>query len=92
MQIVEDRALLFRTRNPQKYSVIPKHKVFERDDDGYDVAVYWGLDEARVLKNLGVKDVPSPITRRYEWPGRYKPMKHQIDTASFLTLNRKAFV
>ena len=81
-----------RTRNPQKYSVIPKHKVFERDDDGYDVAVYWGLDEARVLKNLGVKDVPSPITRRYEWPGRYKPMEHQIDTASFLTLNRKAFV
>lgn len=91
MQIVEDKALLFRTRDPSKYSIIPKHKVFSNPQGGFDVAVYWGLDEARVLKNLGVKDVPSPITRRYEWPGRYKPMKHQIDTASFLTLHRRAF-
>ena len=92
MQILEDKALVFRTRNPQKYAVIPKHKVMKREDDGYDVAVYWGLDEVRVLKNLGVKDVPSPITRRYNWPGRYKPMAHQIDTSSFLTINKRAFV
>ena len=91
MQIVENKALLFRTRDPSKYSVIPKHKVFPNPAGGFDVAVYWGLDEARVLRNLGVKDVPSPITRRYEWPGRYKPMKHQVETASFLTLNRRAF-
>jgi len=50
------------------------------------------LDEVRVLKNLGVKNLPSPITRNYDWPGRYTPMEHQIETASFLTLNRKAFV
>jgi SNF2 family DNA or RNA helicase len=56
------------------------------------VAVFWGLDEVRVLKNLGVKNLPSPITRKYNWPGRYTPMAHQIETASFLTLNRKAFV
>jgi superfamily II DNA or RNA helicase len=91
MQIVENKALLFRTRDPSKYSVIPKHKVFPNPAGGFDVAVYWGLDEARVLRNLGVKDVPSPITRRYEWPGRYKPMQHQVETASFLTLNRRAF-
>ena len=71
MQIIEDKALLFSTRNPQKYSIIPKSKVMPRADGGFDVAVYWGLDEARVLKNLGVKDVPSPIMRRYAWPGRY---------------------
>ena len=57
-----------------------------------NIAVYWGLDEARVLRNLGVKDVPSPITKRYDWPGRYKPMQHQIETAAFLTMNRRAFV
>lgn len=91
MEIIADKALVFRTRNPDKYKIIPKHKVIERDDGGYDVAVYWGLDEARVLKNLGVKDIPSPITRRYNWPGRYKPMAHQVDTASFLTLHRRAF-
>jgi hypothetical protein len=92
MEIIEDKALVFRTRNPQKYQVIPKHKVIERMDGGYDVAVYWGLDECRVLRNLGVKNIQSPITRRYNWPGKYKPMAHQIDTSSFLTLNRKAFV
>ncbi len=91
MQIIEDKALLLRTRNPHKYSIIPKHKVVDEKDGVYEVAVYWGLDEARVLKNLGVKNVPSPITRRYEWPGRYKPMAHQIETAAFLTMNRRAF-
>ena len=92
MEIVEDRALILRTRNPHKYSIIPKSKAMPRADGGYDVAVYWGLDEARVLRNLGVKNVPSPITRRYDWPGRYKPMAHQIETASFLTMYRRAFV
>ena len=91
MEIIEDKALVFRTRNPNKYGIIPKHKVVERMDEGYDVMVYWGLDEVRVLRNLGVKDVPSPITRRYSWPGRYKPMQHQIDTASFLTIHKRAF-
>lgn len=91
MQIVENKALLFKTRNPAKYSIIPKHKVIPVDG-GYQVAVYWGLDEARVLRNLGVKNVPSPITQRYDWPGRYKPMQHQIDTAAFLTMHRRAFV
>ena len=40
---------------------------------------------------MGVKNVPSPITKRYDWPGRYKPMAHQIETAAFLTLNRRSF-
>ena len=92
MEIIEDKALVLRTRNPHKYKIIPKHKIVERMDGGYDVAVYWGLDEARVLRNLGVKNVPSPITRRYDWPGRYKPMAHQVETAAFLTMYRRAFV
>jgi SNF2 family DNA or RNA helicase len=92
MEIVEDRALILRTRNPHKYSIIPKSKAMPRADGGYDVAVYWGLDEARVLRNLGVKDVPSPIIRRYDWPGRYTPMAHQIETSAFLTMYRRAFV
>jgi SNF2 family DNA or RNA helicase len=91
VQIIENKALLFKTRNPNKYSIIPKHKV-RPVDGGYEVAVYWGLDEARVLRNLGVKAVPSPITKRYDWPGRYKPMQHQIETAAFLTMHLRAFV
>ena len=92
MQIVEDKALVFRTRNPAKYSIIPKHKILGEYDDGFEIAVYWGLDEVRVLRNLGVKNVPSPITKRYTWPGPFTPMNHQIETASFLTLHKKSFV
>lgn len=92
MEIVENKLLIFKTRNPHRYSLIPKSKALPRATGGYDVAVYWGLDEVRVLRNLGVKDVPSPIYGRYDWPGRYTPMAHQKETASFLTLNRRAFV
>ena len=92
MQIVDNKALVLRTRNPEKYNIIPKSKVVNEVNGVYEVAVKWGLDEVRVLRNLGVKNVPSPITARYDWPGRFKPMAHQIDTAAFLTLNRRAFV
>ena len=91
MQIVNDKALVLRTRNPSKYSVIPKHRIVAEKDGIYDIAVYWGLDETRVLRNLGVKHAPSPITRRYKWPGKFTPMAHQIETSAFLTLNRRAF-
>jgi len=92
MEIIDDRALLLKTRNPNKYAIIPKHKVIGESNGTYEVLVHWGLEEAQVLRNLGVKDVPSPITRRYNWPGKYKPMAHQMQTAEFLTLHRKAFV
>lgn len=92
MQIIDNKALLFKTRQPAKYAIIPKSKIVEERNGIYQMAVYWGLDEARVLRNLGLKDVPSPITARYDWPGRFKPFAHQVETASFLTLNRRAFV
>ena len=82
---------MLRTRNPAKYSIIPKHKILSEIDGVYEVAVYWGLDESRVLKNLGVKEIRSPITGRYNWPGKFTPMDHQIETAAFLTMNRRAF-
>ena len=91
MEVIDNRLLVFKTRNPGKYSFIPKHHA-QPIPGGYQVAVYWGLDETRVLRNLGVKNVPSPIYGRYDWPGRYKPMVHQKETSSFLTLNRRAFV
>jgi SNF2 family DNA or RNA helicase len=93
MEIIDNKALLLRTRQPERYSIIPRSKVVETYDDGTsEVAVFWGLDEARVLRNMGVRDVPSPIIKRYDWPGRFKPMAHQVETAAFLTLHRKAFV
>jgi hypothetical protein len=70
MEIIDDRALLLKLRHPERVlATIPKSKQLE---DGR-VLVHWGLEEAQVLKNLGVKSVPSPIERRYKWPGLFKP-------------------
>ena len=55
-----------------------------------EVVVNWGLDEAHTLRGLNI-NVPSPITKRYTWPGQYKPFDHQKVTSSFMTMNKKSF-
>ena len=88
MQIIDNKILLLNLRNPNKVTtVIPKSKQLE----GNQVAVNWGLDEARILKNLNIKNIPSPIMGHYNWPGLHKPFDHQKTTASFLTLHPRAF-
>ena len=88
MEIIDNKALLLKVRNPQQITtVIPKSKVLPDNK----VVVHWGLDEAQVLRNLRVKNVPSPILGRYDWPGQYRPFDHQRTTAAFLTMNRRAF-
>lgn len=70
-------------------TVIPTAKRF--DLQGVElVAVPHRLDETRVLRNLGF-DVPSPIREHYGWPGQFKPFHAQLDTADFLTMNKRAF-
>jgi SNF2 family DNA or RNA helicase len=87
MQIVKDKAVLLRLRNPEKViDVIPKSKKLQDNQ----VIVNWGLDEAHVLKNLNIK-IPSPIQSHYKWTGQHKPFEHQKDTSAFLTLNKRAF-
>jgi len=87
MKIINGKALLLKLRNPKRVTeTIPKSKV----TGPHEVAVSWGVDEVQTLRSLGVK-APSPISGRYDWPGRYKPMDHQRTTAEFLTLHRKSF-
>lgn len=89
MKIIDNRALLLRVKEPARIAaVIPKSKLL----NDREVLVKWGLEEAQVLKNLRIKNVPSPILAHYQWPGLYKPFEHQKATASFLTLHRRAFV
>lgn len=88
MQIIDNKILLLNLRNPNKVTtVIPKSKQLK----GNQVAVNWGLDEARVLNNLRIKNIPSPIMGQYNWPGLHKPFDHQKTTSAFLTLNPRAF-
>jgi SNF2 family DNA or RNA helicase len=88
LQIIENKALLLKLRNPERITtVIPKSKILPSGE----VLVKWGLEEAQVLKNLRIKNVPSPILGMYDWPGYYRPFAHQKDTASFLTLHKRAY-
>jgi SNF2 family DNA or RNA helicase len=92
MEIVQNRALLLKVRNPDRITaVIPKSKVLEDDGEVAKVLVNWDLEEAIVLKNLRIRDVPSPINATYTWPGLHKPFEHQKQTASFLTMHRRSF-
>lgn len=88
MEIIDNKALLLKLRNPERVTaVIPKSKVL----DTGEVVVKWSLEEAQVLKNLKIKNVPSPILGQYDWPGYYRPFAHQKTTAAFLTLHKRAY-
>lgn len=88
MRIIDNKALLLRVRNPKQITaVIPKSKELPNNQ----VVVYWDLDAAQVLRNLQIKNVPSPILGQYDWPGQHKPFDHQKTTAAFLTMHTRAF-
>jgi hypothetical protein len=88
MQVIDNKIIVLKPENPQHIlSTITKSA--EYGDDG-EVAVYWGLKEAQMLRQLGI-ECPSPIERDYSWPGMFKPMNHQRETASFLTLHPRSF-
>lgn len=58
MQIIDNKALLLKVRDPQKIiTVIPKSRLL----DSGEVLVHWGLEESQVLKNLRYKSVPIPF-------------------------------
>lgn len=83
--------VFLKVNNPELlYRALPD-QIEEVSWRGHNLAVDHNIDSTKILRNLGIK-VPSPIRYDYDWPGRYKPFAHQIDTAEFLTLTRKGFV
>lgn len=88
MRIINEKGLLLKLRNPDiVLDNINKSKLIEDEQ----VIVRWGLEESLKLRELNFINTPSPITRDYKWTGFHKPMKHQIDTAAFLSINKRAF-
>jgi SNF2 family DNA or RNA helicase len=87
----ESKSLLLKVRNPALIRRVLPGQTRDIDFKGHNLAVKHTLDAAKVLRNLNVP-APSPIRHYYRWPGRHAPMVHQITTAEFLTLHRKAFV
>lgn len=88
MQIIDNKALLITAPNAH---TIPDYITKSAIVEGGAVAVRWGLHEATRLAQLGYEDVPSPILRDYKWTGKYTPFDHQKETASFLSIRKRAF-
>jgi len=92
MEIFADKALVLNTRNPDLITHnIATSKTVAEKNGVTQVAVKWGLHESQKLAKLGFHKTPSPILRKYKWSGRLEPFAHQKITASFLTLNPRAF-
>lgn len=88
--IPEKNAIVFKLKNPNRLlTAVPTARKLEGAT--YNVAIPYGLDEARLLSNLGVA-TPSPIRHQYAWPGMFSPFLAQRDTAAMLTMNSRAFV
>lgn len=68
---------------------IPHAKTFEHQG-ALLTAVPHGVEETLVLRNMGFKTAPAPILSYYSFPGAYKPMSHQLDTAAFLSSHKRA--
>jgi len=83
--------VFLRVRNPQAIEKFLPGMVEQVDWRNHNIAVEHNLSSTKILRNIGMK-VPSPIRYRYNWPGRYPPFAHQIDTSEFLTLTRRGFV
>jgi len=84
------KKLLLNLKDPGRITTImPSARTLEYKGRTL-VAVPHGLDEVRVLRNLGF-DAPSPMSAYYDWPGRYQPFAHQRISAEFLTMNPRAF-
>lgn len=83
------KSLVLKLRNPERVTeVIPNSRVVQKDGATL-TQVKYGLDEAKVLNNLGI-NAPSPINYFYEWKGKFKPFTHQRETSAFFTLNPRS--
>lgn len=82
-------SLILKLRDPSTVTThIPRSRVVHYK--GLPLTqVHFGVDEVRVLRNLGIA-APSPIKYRYTWKGKFKPFDHQVVTSEFFTLNPRA--
>lgn len=90
MQVhLPSKSLVLKLRNPDRVlQHIPRARMVNVGGDQY-TQVRFGLDEAKVLRNLGIA-APSPIRYFYDWPSKYpRPMAHQVTTAEFFTLHQR---
>ena len=69
--------------------LLSKSKIIP-DRDDYNIAVKLTLEATKVLRNIGI-DAPSPIQAYYTWPGKFRPLLHQMEMAEFHTMHKRSF-
>jgi SNF2 family DNA or RNA helicase len=89
--VASHKKLVFAPNAPSEVvKVIPHARAFMHAGAEH-VAVHHGVEEAMVLRNMGLANIPPPIASYYDWPGRnITPMEHQKETAAFLNSYRRA--
>ena len=75
------------SHNDEILKFIPHAREFIHNGEQH-VAVPYHTEEVMVMRNLGFS-VPAPIRHYYDWPARFEPMEHQIETAAFLTTHKR---
>lgn len=84
------RSLLLRAEDPLALrALIPMSRTLAHAD--YNLAIKHTLDATKVLRNIGLPDVPSPIMSYYNWPGGLTPFDHQYAMAEFMTMHKRFF-
>ncbi len=89
----DKKAVVLKLRNPTRVTTVIPTSVLVEHKGATLVAVPHRPDETRVLRNLGF-EVPDPMPMHYDWPkvsGRHSPFSAQLETASFLSMNSRAF-
>ena len=96
MQIIDNTAVQLTVPEhivPHITSNIEKSEVVKRNGNLAEMLIYWGVDEMTRLNQLVSfrSNLPSPMTKDYQWPGIFKPFDHQKTTSEFLSINFRAF-
>ena len=96
MELIDNKAIKLTLKNESAdlvLSRIDKSELINREDEVSHIVVYWGIEEITLLNQLiNFRDnLPSPITKDYDWKGIYDPFSHQRVTSEFLSINKKAF-
>ena len=88
MQVIGSHAIFCVEDASMIQMVLPDAKVVEKADRSY-IAVPHTCEAMQIMRGFGL-DAPAPIGD-YDFPGRFKPYRHQIDTMRFLVENMRAF-
>jgi SNF2 family DNA or RNA helicase len=84
----KEMVIIKSSHNAEILKFIPHAKGLMHNGEQH-VAVPFKTEEVMVMRNLGFS-VPEPIKHYYDWPARFEPMEHQIETAAFLTTHKRS--